>query len=148
MADDPFKPMLMGYLDEELAESEIVRVENHLRECRDCALELENFRKLKGATRNMRILLPDEKYWEDYWSHIYNRLERRIGWILSSLGAILLLTWGLYEFLVRFILSPNVPWILRLGVLALIAGMCTLLISVLRERIFLSKSEKYERVKR
>jgi hypothetical protein len=148
MADDLFKPLLMGYLDEELTKSEILRVENHLKECPDCSLELENFRRLKGATRNMRVLMPDEKYWEDYWSHIYNRLERRIGWILTSLGAILLISYGLYEVLARFFLGPNVPWILRLGILALVVGMGALIISVLRERLFLLKFDKYERIKR
>lgn len=148
MPDDEFKTLLMGYLDEELTDAEILRVENHLKECRECSLELENFRRLKGATRDMRVLMPDEKYWEDYWSHVYNRLERRIGWILTSLGAILLASYGLYKILARFVLSPNIPWIIRLGIMALVVGMCALIVSVLRERLFLYKSDKYERIKR
>jgi hypothetical protein len=148
MPNDEFKTLLMGYLDEELTEVDIHRVENHLRECEECSLELENFRRLKGATRDMRVLLPDEKYWEDYWSHIYNRLERRIGWIFTSLGAILLASYGLYEIIEALVLSSNVPWIMRLGILALVIGICTLVVSVLRERFFLFKSDKYERIKR
>jgi hypothetical protein len=148
MADDAFKPLLMGYLDEELTQAEILCVENHLKECQDCSLELENFRRLKGATRYMRVLMPDEKYWEDYWSHVYNRLERRIGWVLTSLGTILLVSYGLFSILARFVLSPNIPWIVRLGILTLVVGICTLVISVLRERLFLFKADKYERIKR
>jgi predicted anti-sigma-YlaC factor YlaD len=148
MAEDIFKPLLMGYLDSELTELEVLRMEEHLRECADCAAELEEFRKLKEVTHNMRVLMPDEKYWEDYWSHVYNRLERRIGWILTSLGAILLTSYGLYALVEELLLRKGIPMIVRIGVLALVIGFCTLLISGLRERIFLAKSDKYERIKR
>jgi predicted anti-sigma-YlaC factor YlaD len=148
MPDDAFKPLLMGYLDSELTELEALRVEQHLAECRDCASELEGFRRLKEVTNNMRVLVPDDKYWEDYWSHVYNRLERRVGWILLSIGAILLSSYSLFELIARFLFFQGVPLILRIGVLALVIGFCTLVISVLRERIFLAKSDKYERIKR
>ena len=148
MPGDEFKALLMGYLDEELTHEEVLRVENHLRECQGCSLELEDFRRLKGVTRDMRVLMPDDKYWEDYWSHIYNRLERRIGWILMSLGAILLTSYGLYEILEKFVLGPDIPWIIRIGIVAFVVGICALIVSVLRERLFFIKSDKYERVKR
>ena len=148
MPEDIFKPLLMGYLDAELTELEVLRIEEHLKECSDCAAELEGFRKLKEVTHNMRVLMPDEKYWEDYWSHIYNRLERRIGWILTSLGAILLTSYGLYALVEELLLRKGIPLIVRIGVLALVVGFCTLLISVLRERVFLAKLDKYERIKR
>lgn len=148
MAEDLFKSLLMGYLDSELTELEVLRIEEHLKECADCAAELEEFRRLKEVTHNMRVLMPDEKYWEDYWSHVYNRLERKIGWILTSLGAILLSSYGLYDLVEQLLIRTGIPLIVRIGVLALVVGFCTLLISVLRERIFLAKMDKYERIKR
>ncbi len=148
MAEDVFKPLLMGYLDSELTELEVLRVEEHLKECSDCTAELEEFRRLKEVTDNMRVLMPDEKYWEDYWSHVYNRLERRVGWILTSVGAILLTSYGLYELVEQLILRTGIPVVVRIGVLALVIGLCTLLVSGLRERIFLARSDKYERIKR
>ncbi len=148
MPEDMFKPLLMGYLDSELTEIETLRVEEHLKECADCRAELEEFRKLKEVTHNMRVLVPDEKYWEDYWSHVYNRLERRVGWVLTSVGAILLASYGLYELVEQFLLRSGIPLIVRIGVLAMVVGFCTLVVSVLRERIFLAKSDKYERIKR
>ncbi len=148
MAEDMFKPLLMGYLDAELTELEVLRIEEHLKGCADCAAEMEEFRRLKEVTQNMRVLMPDEKYWEDYWSHVYNRLERRIGWILTSLGAILLTSYGLYALVEQLLLRRGIPLLVRIGVLALVVGFCTLLISGLRERIFLAKSDRYERIKR
>ncbi len=148
MADDVFKPLLMGYLDHELTELEVLRMEEHLQECAGCSAELKEFRRLKEVTQNMRVVMPDEKYWEIYWSNIYNRLERRVGWILLSLGSILLTSYGLYYVIARLLLQGNIPLVVRIGVVALVVGLCTLVISVLRERIFFSKSDKYERIKR
>jgi predicted anti-sigma-YlaC factor YlaD len=148
MTDDAFKPLLMGYLDHELTELEVLRMEEHLKECAGCAAELEEFRRLKEVTQNMRVVMPDDKYWEMYWSNIYNRLERRVGWILLSLGSILLTSYGLYYIIARLLLQGNIPLVVRIGVVALVVGLCTLVVSVLRERIFFSKSDKYERIKR
>jgi predicted anti-sigma-YlaC factor YlaD len=148
MTDDAFKPLLMGYLDHELTELEVLRMEEHLKECVSCAAELEEFRRLKEVTQNMRVVMPDDKYWEMYWSNVYNRLERRVGWILLSLGSILLTSYGLYYIIARLLLQGNIPLVIRIGVVALVVGLCTLVVSVLRERIFFSKSDKYERIKR
>jgi predicted anti-sigma-YlaC factor YlaD len=148
MTDDAFKPLLMGYLDEELTELEIQRVEGHLRGCPDCIAELNEFRKLKEVTQNMRVATPDDKYWEQYWANIYNRLERRVGWVLISIGSILLTSYSLYYLVSKLLLQGDIPIVVRIGVVALVVGFCTLVVSALRERIFLSKSDKYERIKR
>ncbi len=148
MQEDNFKPLLMGYLDSELTELESLRIEKHLEQCAGCAKELEEFRKLKEVTRNMRVATPDARSWEEYWSHVYNRLERRVGWILISVGTILLMSYGVYSLIARFLLRSDFPIIVRLGILALVVGFSTLLISVLRERIFMSRIDKYERIKR
>ena len=148
MPEDAFKPLLMGYLDSELTELEAERIEQHLLECADCSRELEEFRKLKEVTQNMRVATPDARSWEDYWSHVYNRLERRIGWILISLGAIMIASYGLYSMVALFLLRSDIHPIVRIGIGAFVVGFCALLVSVLRERIFLSRADKYERIKR
>jgi predicted anti-sigma-YlaC factor YlaD len=148
MIEDSYKPLLMGYLDEELTEIEASRIEEHLKECHGCREELGEFRRLKEVTDNMRLVMPDDKYWEDYWSHIYNRLERRVGWILTSIGVILLLSYGLYKGIEELLFYSGIPLPIKIGVLALVVGLCTLLVSVVRERLFLSKSDKYERIRR
>ena len=147
MTEDTFKNLLMGYLDSELTEIEAARMEQHLRECAECSADLQEFRRLKEVTQNMRVVAPDEKYWDVYWSNIYNRLERRIGWILISLGAILLVSYAIYMFILE-LFESQIPLVVRIGVLALVVGLCTLGVSVLRERIFLARSDKYERIKR
>ncbi len=146
--EDTYKPLLMGYLDGELTELERQRVEAHLLDCEECKTELLEFGRLKEVTQNMHVFVPDDKYWEEYWSHVYNRLERKIGWILTSIGIILLASYALYDLVLSVFVKNNIPLAVRIGLLALVAGFCTLLVSVIRERIFLAKSDKYERIKR
>ena len=145
---DAYKPLLMGYLDREIPDDEISTVEEHLRGCPDCTAELENFRRLKEVTHDMRVVTPDDRYWDEYWSHIYNRLERKVGWILLSIGTIMLASYALIQLVLEAFLDRDIPLWVRIGIIAVIVGLCTLLVSVLRERIFLSKSDKYERIRR
>ncbi len=53
MSCDTFKPLLMGYLDEELTALEAARVGQHLQECHECTTDLEDFRKLLGYCRGL-----------------------------------------------------------------------------------------------
>lgn len=145
---EALKPLLMGYLDRELAEHQVETIETHLQSCPDCTSELESFRKLKEVTHDMRVVSPDDRYWDEYWSHIYNRLERKIGWILLSIGTIMLASYALYHLVAEVFFDHDLPIVVSLGIVALVIGLCTLLVSVLRERIFLSKSDKYERIRR
>ena len=118
----------MGYLDEELTELEALRVERHLQGCGNCSSELQEFRKLKEVTDDMRVIVPEDKYWDQYWSNVYNRLERKIGWILISMGSIVLLAYAIYTLGETFIFGKHIPLLVRVGVIALVGGLCTLLI--------------------
>jgi hypothetical protein len=71
-----------------------------------------------------------------------------VGWILVSVGIIMVGSYGLYQFLMEAFFDRNIPWPIRVGMGALVVGFCTLLVSVVRERLFLAKSDKYERIKR
>jgi predicted anti-sigma-YlaC factor YlaD len=148
MTCDAYKPLLMGYLDRELPDSDVALVEAHLAGCPDCSDDIEDFRRLKEVTHDMRVVTPDERYWAEYWSNVYNRLERKVGWILISVGIILVASYGLYQFLMEAFFDHHIPWPISVGVGALVVGFCTLLVSVVRERLFLAKSDKYERIKR
>lgn len=148
MSCEAYKPLLMGYLDQELTSVETQRIELHLSECQGCCTDLSEFQKLKQVTNNMRVVMPDDRYWEGYWASVYNRLERKAGWILVSAGSIVLVSYVVYQIINEAFFDERIPFVLRMGVLALIAGLCTLLVSVIRERYFLAKSDKYERIKR
>ena len=81
-----------------------------------------------------------DKYWDQYWSNWHNRLERRSGG--SALYRIDRLRPNIYTLggvssLASIFAAGSVQR-------SLLGGLCTLLISVLQEKWFVSKSDKYE----
>ena len=88
---------------------------------------------------------PSDAELDRYWSNVYNRLERGLGWILFSLGAILLLCWGAFAAIEEMIQDPNVSMVIKIGVVALVAGLVVLFVSIARERLTMRKTDKYSR---
>ncbi len=75
------KTLIAAYLDGELEEEEKKRVEAHLPGCEECREEYEDLNRLEEVLNKMQLKKPSQEVWEVYWSSIYNRLERRIGWL-------------------------------------------------------------------
>jgi len=148
MACEKFRSLMMGYVDDELSDDDRATLEEHVKECAHCSSELEGFRKLKEVTEKMTIVSPEDRVWEDYWSGIYNRVERSIGWILFSIAGIVLLAYGGYKAAEEFIADPTVGLIVKVAVLVLIAGVAILFVSVLRERLYFWKTDRYRKVRR
>ena len=89
-----------------------------------------------------------EMFWDEYWENVYNKIERGIGWILFSLGAIILLAYGAYEMLQDFFLNPQKPMIEKVGLGLLLLGLIIVFVSVLREKLMIRKVDKYRRIVR
>jgi len=142
------KELLTAYLDGELDEQGRREVEKHLAEREDLRRELESMKRVKSLTSRMQLVQPEEEVWNMYWNHVYNRLERGAGWILLSVGAIILLSFGAFHFVRDFLLDPEPRLIIKIGVSAAILGVIILLVSVLRERLFIRKSERYKEIVR
>jgi len=138
-----YKRLLMGLLDSELSADEKRSVEMHLGGCVECRGELEEFNNMKGVMKNMRYKEPPDEEWEKYWARVYNRLERGLGWILISIGAMILLFYGGFKAVESLVRDPTVAIFLKVAILVLLAGLVILFVSVLRERIFTYKKDKY-----
>ena len=139
---------ISGYLDGELAPEERAAFERELAANPELAEELAAIQAVKEVTGGMRLREFPDQVWERYWQGTYNRMERRLGWILFSIGAIVLLTGGLYELALALISNSSEPWWIRLAVGALSGGLAILLISVVRERVFMAKRDPYREVER
>ena len=142
---DRYKALLMGYIDGELAPGERTEFEEHLAGCGECAGELEEFKKLKEVTDMVRFGEPEDKVWEHYWRGIYNRVERGVGWILASVGVILLLAFGAFKLIETLIVDPTISLVVKIGISALLLGVVVLLVSLVRERVFGLKHDRYSR---
>jgi predicted anti-sigma-YlaC factor YlaD len=139
---------LMGYLDGELDEPRRRQLEAHLAECDDCRRERDQFRSLKEVMDPMKFKEPSDKVWEHYWTGVYNRLERGLGWIFVSIASIILISYGLIEWVRSMLGESDVPLLIRGAIIFLVVGFVVLLVSVVRERLFLYGKERYKEVKR
>ena len=148
MACEEYEKLIPAYLDGELSKEQKGRLEEHLRECSHCSEELLKFKKLKEVTEEMKFVEPPEEAWRRYWTGVYNRLERGTGWILTSIGAIILIFYGIWRWLQGLIRDPHLTLLVKIGILALAGGLTVLLVSVIREKIFTYKKERYKEVVR
>ncbi len=148
MENDRLKELLTAYADGELDEEGRREVEKRLAESENLRRELESLQKMKRLTSHMQLAQPEEEVWKMYWNQVYNRIERGIGWILLSVGAIILLSFGVFHFVQDFLLDPEPPLIMKIGVSTATLGVIILLVSVLRERLFIRKTDRYREIVR
>lgn len=145
MSCDEFKPLLTGRVDGELAAEDRARLEEHLETCADCARELEELRRLKEDLAMLKFKEPADVELERYWKGVYNRLERGVGWILVSVGAIVLLCYGAFELIEEVIRNPAVGLALKIGLCALVGGLIVLFVSLFRERLLVRRLDRYSK---
>jgi uncharacterized membrane protein len=132
------------YFDKGLSEEEKKELKSLISKNKEIEKELKEMDKLKEVIDMLEPVDPD-KEWEKYWSSLYNKLERKIGWIVFSLGAILTITFIFIQFIKGLIRDPQIALYAKIGLLTLIFGLAILFISVLRERITLCKTDKYSK---
>ena len=148
MEHQKIRELISSYYDGELQEEKKRTLKKHLKECLECRKEFEEMGKLEEVMSKMELKKPPKEVWQIYWTSIYNRLERRIGWILFSIGAIILIFFGGYKAVEGIIHDPATPLLLKLGILTAMAGIVVLLVSLLRERLFVRKRERYKEVEK
>lgn len=139
---------MMKQIDGEITPEEARQLTQFLEANPSYRKELETMSELKTETGKMKERLVPELAWEDYWRQLYNRLERGTGWILISLGAIVVLSYGIYHAMTALWQDNTMPLILKYGILAQIIGGAILLVSVVREKLLLRKHDRYKEIER
>lgn len=143
-----FHLLITGYLDGELTPEEQTELLEHLEHCTACEDELREHRRLKEITGRMRFKEPEDRVWELYWASVYNRMERGAAWILLSLGAILLLSYATYALLEEAFFDQGLSLVVRIGIVFLVVGFYALMASIIRERLAIRRTDRYEGIKR
>jgi ferric-dicitrate binding protein FerR (iron transport regulator) len=146
--NEDIQRLMMAVLDGETTPEREQELRRHLDSDADLRREFEELKTLKYATMKTQLTEPDSTLWTSYWMNTYARIERGLGWILFSAGAILLLLFGGWEITKEWLADPDLPvWVKTAGIL-LGAGSIILLVSVIREKLFLHKNERYKDIQR
>lgn len=143
-----WRPYVSAYLDCELEPDERRAFEEELAQNPRLREEMKAMEDIKNVLDGMRLRELPDRAWDDYRERTYNRLERGIGWILLSIGAMVLVGYGLYELVAFLAADTELAWWIRVAIGAVCAGVAILLISVIRERVFVWKRDPYKEVKR
>ena len=142
---EEFKPLITGYLDNELSPDQQQSLEDHLSTCPGCTAELANLGDLKENLAMIKFKEPSDAELERYWKSIYNRLERGLAWILFSIGSIIVLCYGGFKLIEQLIKDPSIALLFKIGLIALVFGVVILFVSLLRERLAIRKVDKYSK---
>lgn len=148
MDHEKLKELVSSYLDGELGQDEQALVRRHLEECPECRQVYREMNELGEVMGKMTMKEPPKEVWKMYTESVYNRLERGIGWMLASIGAMIVLFFTGYQALKGLILDPGVPLIIKAGILCGLAGVVVLLVSLIRERLFVNKRERYKEIEK
>ena len=145
MNDEEIRQLMMKVVDgvaspeEEKAMSEAVENNEILKS------ELRAFNKIKEVTENMQFKELPDSYWTGYWDDVYRRTERALAWILMSIGLIAVIGFSAYKALSWLYSDPDISILLKAGVSMALLGVIIMIVSILRERMFARKREKYEK---
>ena len=136
------------YFDDELSVEEKAEFNNLLKTNAELKTEFEEQKRIKEVLRKMKLKNPSREVWDSYWMGIYNRVERGIAWVVISVGALIFFGYASYEAVNAFINDTQAPPLAKLGITLLIFGALILIFSLIREKIFTSKRDKYKEVQR
>lgn len=145
---DRARELMMRALDEELSVGEREELERKLASDPELREEWGRLAQVREVTSNMSMRKPPQQMWDAYWNSVYSRLERGLAWILVSVGAIVLGSYGAWYGVRALMADTNLPGLAKWGALALVVGIVMLLVSVLRYRLFVSRSDPYKEIQR
>ena len=139
--EDDVRMLISGYLDGELTPDERARVEALVETDPGFREEFERMKRIVTAASELRVDEPPEEVWDTFLDGVYNRVERRSGWVIFLVGVIALTVWGIYWFWVADLGSSLV----KVLVAAPVIGLVVLFVSVLRQRLFVARTDRYSR---
>ena len=140
-------PLLSAYVDGELDDEHRELVDAWVAGEVRAREEVERLVRLKAFTDHLVLREAPREAWDGFQAKIYNRRERGLGWLLLIIGVAVVGGYGLLR-LALTLLAVAIPAVIRLGVFIAGAGLLVLLISVLRERLFTRKRDRYDDVVR
>mgnify|MGYP000017570622 FL=1 len=147
------EPLISGYLDGELPQSDRQRVELILEDCEQCAATHREIKKLREGVSSLSFDQLTETEKSNMTKNATSGVGSGLGQILAITGLILVygvgacwLSWELVtdaKFAETGDVKDQVPFFIRFGLPALIGGIGILFFTVLFQRLKVAKTDKY-----
>lgn len=142
------RDLLMRALDGELDTAERAMFEALLERDDELRAEWRRLSRVREATMGLKLRTPPEEVWDGYWTSVYSRVERGVGWILLSVGVIVVGGWAAWIWVGELMADTTTPLPVRYGAVAMLFGLVILAVSVVRHRINVMKTDPYKDIQR
>jgi hypothetical protein len=148
--NDRARELMMAVIDGEHSADDLRELETLAASSEEIRSDWARLARVKEATRTMTWKNPPEETWDRYWMSVYNRLERKIAWLLMIAGGLALVAWALWEAAPRLLRDlfqdESLPVAIRVAVVAVGLGAVILVFSVVREQLIVHRKERYKGV--
>ena len=134
--------MLSGFVDGELTQQQRQLVALHCEACAQCREELDHLRELRARVRNANLSEVGEDKWRETMDDSAVKVTRGIGWLIFIAGLLVISGVGVFTFLFK----DDAPLWVKLVMVGIYGGLALLFVSVLRQRVIESRTDKYKDV--
>ncbi len=142
---DRARALMMAVLDDEASGAECRELDAIAARDPVVRAEWARLRRVKEVMATMTVRQPGEELWERYWMSVYRRAERGVAWVLVSLGAAVLLGWGVWRGIEGLLADVALPAWVKAAAMAVVAGGALLVVSVVREKLLLRRRDPYDK---
>ena len=140
--------LMMAALDGEIAPDERQELDRLIATFPELGAEWRRLARVKEVTEGMTLHEAPQEVWDGYWTSVYRRTERGLAWVLISAGAIVLAAYWLWHVAGALLADTSLPAGLRIAVVAIALGAVILIVSVIRERLFIHRKDPYKEIVR
>jgi len=137
---DEVAEKLSGFIDRELTQQQAQEIGLHIDNCDGCGKLHSDLLNLQTDIKKIHIEGGDEVLLEKILQDPGAQQTQQWGWMLFIIGSSIMVVYAIYEFLINTELTSFEK--MAIGFLGI--GGLLLLISVIRQRLIASKTDKYK----
>ncbi len=134
--------LLTGYLDNELTQQDRQRVEQRMVNEPTYRKQFEDLTSLQTDIAGLDFQPNKTTQWSELAPDATSRTTRSLGWLSYIISTLFLVGYGLYE----FIIAETENALVKTAVLGIFLGLGLLLVSVIKQRLVESKTDRYKDV--
>jgi hypothetical protein len=133
---------LSGFLDGELSQQEAQRISVHLSQCASCSQTYEQLKQIQGAVSETFYPNMEQQKMHAVLQDLTSRRMFDFAWFAIVSGVLISIVFGVYH----FFLDSSIPLYGKIVMSLIWGGGIGLFLTVLRQRLIISKTDKYNKV--
>ena len=133
---------LSGFLDGELSQQNSQLISVHLSQCESCSKTYEQLKQIQGAVGETFYPNMEQQKMNAVLQDLTSKRMFDFAWFAIVSGVLICIVFGVYHFW----LDPSISLFEKLAISLIWGGGIGLFLTVLRQRLIISKTDKYNKV--